>query len=131
MSRRSLSHQDILDAIDRRCNAERERIEAERDLAKGLLTWIASGDDQASASGRSATPIAPAPVMHDKRELTAKELADIWQVSDRSVYQWRLTGGLPFKKVGRLLRFDWIEADQWAKQHREAFNKARARLRVA
>src|SRR5262245_37973165 len=112
---RSIAHQDILDAIDRRCNAERERIEAERDLAKGLFTWLAShqAGDQAEASGRSAAPIAPAPILPDKRELTVKELAAIWGVSERSIYQWKTTGGLPFKKRGRLLRFDPIKVDQW------------------
>jgi len=60
---RSLSHQDqIFSAIDRRFNAERDRIEAERDLAKALATtWLASqAGDQAEASRRSAAEIAVA-----------------------------------------------------------------------
>jgi excisionase family DNA binding protein len=83
-------------------------------------------NDQAEASARIA--VTPAPVLSDKRELTVKELAAIWGVSTRSIYEWTTTGWLPFKKVGRLLRFDWIEADQWAKQHREAIGKARLRV---
>src|SRR5262245_9681156 len=120
---RSLSHQDILDAIDRRCNAKRDRIEAERDLAKGLFTWLASHQAETSAIEKP-----PAPILSNKRELTVKDLADIWGVSDRSVYKWKDEQGLPFKKHGRLLRFDWIEAAQWAKRHRESFNKARLRV---
>ena len=64
----------------------------------------------------------------DRQELTVKDLAKVWGVSTRSIYEWRLTGGLPFKKHGRLLRFDWIEADQWAQRHRESFTKARLRV---
>ncbi|HKQ90193.1 MAG TPA: helix-turn-helix domain-containing protein [Blastocatellia bacterium] len=85
-------------------------------------------NDQGEASARIVKEIALAPMPNDKRELTVKELADIWGVSDRSVYKWKDEQGLPFKKHGRLLRFDWIEADQWAKRHRESFNKARLRV---
>jgi excisionase family DNA binding protein len=84
--------------------------------------------DQTETSARIVTETAPAP--SDKRELTVKELATRWGVSERSIYEWKTTGGLKFKKVGRLLRFDLAEADQWAQRHREAFGKARLRGKV-
>ena|SRR6266545_1400149 len=128
---RSISHQDIFDAIDRRCNAERERIEAERDLARALVsTWLArQAGDQAGVvetSTRIVTPIALA--QGAKRELSVKDLAALWGVSTRSIYEWKTTGGLRFKKVGRLLRFDPIEADLWALRHQESFTRAKLRV---
>jgi hypothetical protein len=70
----------------------------------------------------------PAPIPSDKRELTVKELAALWGVSTRSIYEWKLTHGLPYKKHGRLLRFDWIEANRWSERHRESFTRARLRV---
>jgi excisionase family DNA binding protein len=97
-----------------------------------LIRWLASRHDQANDQAAAVEIVTtPAPIPIDRKELTAKELAALWGVSTRSIYEWKTTGGLPFKKRGRLLRFNWIEADQWGKQHRESFNKARARLRVA
>jgi predicted DNA-binding transcriptional regulator AlpA len=68
------------------------------------------------------------PIWIDKPELSVIELANRWGVSPRSIYQWRLTRGLPYRKIGRLLRFDWIEADAWSKRHHETFTKARLRI---
>ena len=69
-----------------------------------------------------------ATALSDRRELSAKDLAAIWGVSPRSIYAWKTTGGLPYKKVGRLLRFDWIKADLWSKRHQESFTRARLRV---
>jgi excisionase family DNA binding protein len=83
-------------------------------------------DDRAGAvetSRRSVTEIAPA--QSDKKELSVKDLAARWGVSTRSIYEWTATGGLPFKKRGRLLRFDPIKVDQWEKGRQELFTKAR------
>jgi excisionase family DNA binding protein len=100
-----------------------------RDFAQAWLSrWLASRDDQAEASGRIERETAPAPILSDKRELSVKELAARWGVSERSIYQWRLTGGLPFKKRGRLLRFDPIKVDQWEKGRQELFTRARFRV---
>ena len=100
-----------------------------RDFAQTLLaTWLASRSDQGEASTQIERETGPAPIPTDKRELSVKELATLWGVDKRSVYQWKDTHGLPYKRVGRLLRFDWIEADQWSKRHRESFTKARLRI---
>jgi excisionase family DNA binding protein len=88
---------------------------------------IAEANDQAVETS-IVKEIAPAQMLSDKKELTALELAEHWDVSDRSIYQWKTTHGLPFKKVGRLLRFDLAEAEAWAKRHRESFTKARLRV---
>jgi excisionase family DNA binding protein len=98
-----------------------------RDFAQAWLShWLASRDDQAEASARIERKTASAP--SDRRELTVKDLAARWGVSERSIYQWRLTGGLPFKKRGRLLRFDPIKVDQWEKGRQELFTHARFRV---
>jgi excisionase family DNA binding protein len=93
-----------------------------------LLLEDHQAGDQAETSARIITEIAPAPLLSDKRELSVKELAARWGVSERSIYQWRLTGGLPFKKRGRLLRFDPIKVDQWEKGRQELFTRARLRV---
>ena len=86
-------------------------------------------DHQANAETSSGkTESGPAQIKIGKRELTAQELADIWQVTYRAVIKWKDEQGLPYKKVGRLLRFDWLEADAWSKRNRESFNKARLRV---
>lgn len=112
----------ILSLIDGLCDLG-------RDLAKEIaITWLASRDDQAETSARIVTETLPVPVISDNRELSVKELAERWGVSTRSIYEWKTTGGLKFKKVGRLIRFDPIEADLWAKRHQESFTRARLRV---
>jgi hypothetical protein len=115
----------------------REEIRSAGEDAKRMIDHIIraasllfADQDQAGELGTVNTSVEtmPAPIPIDRRELTVKDLAKIWGVSTRSIYEWRLTGGLPFKKHGRLLRFDWIEADRWARRHRESFTKARLRV---
>jgi hypothetical protein len=117
----------------------REEIRAAGEDAKRMIDHIIraacllfADRDQAGELGDVDTSVETRPMLIpipiDKRELTVKDLAKIWGVSTRSIYEWRLTGGLPFKKHGRVLRFDWIEADQWAQRHRESFTKARLRV---
>jgi excisionase family DNA binding protein len=112
--------------IERRAEAQKAQIDSEANMLCLCAEILLNA--QAETSTRIVKEIAPTP--SDKRELTVKELAAIWRVSTRSIYEWKTTGGLPFKKHGRLLRFDWIEADRWAKQHREAFGKVRLRGKV-
>jgi excisionase family DNA binding protein len=107
--------------------------DAARPLAKALVArWLASLEarDQAEAAAPIGTPAqSDRPLnLGEKRELTVMELAALWGVSKRSIYQWKTTGELPFKKMGRLLCFDLIEADQWRTKHRESFNKGRLRV---
>jgi excisionase family DNA binding protein len=97
----------------------------------GAYTWACLRKSQANNQGetsRPATETRPVPIPIDKRELSVKELAALWGVSERSIYQWKTTGGLPFKKRGRLLRFDPIKVDQWEKGRQELFTKARLRV---
>jgi excisionase family DNA binding protein len=115
---------------DDRCERGSNAIDRIADGLKILLgIWLDVQRDQGERAGAvEVREIAPAPILSDKRELTVKELAARWGVSTRSIYEWTATGGLPFKKRGRLLRFDWIEVDQWEKRHRESFTRARLRV---
>src|SRR5262245_28900647 len=129
---RSLPHiaddrNDRAQAISRKIDAF---FEAGRELAKELvITWFASLESHANeTNSRIVAEIAPAPIQSDKRERSVKELAAIWGVSIRSIYKWKDEQGLPFKKRGRLLRFDPIKADQWEQGNRESFTKARLRV---
>ena len=116
-----------MSGIDR----DKRACEAIDRIADGLKTlaciWLAS-QAEAQAVETSSRIVATPAQREEKRELTVMELAVAWGVSDRSIYEWKRKEGLPFKKVGRLLRFDWAEADQWAQRHREAFGKARLRV---
>src|SRR5262245_16041099 len=79
------------------------------------LASLALEQDQAVPPIEKTTR-ATGPIPIDRRELTVKDLAGLWQVSTRSIYQWKDTQGLPYKKRGRLLRFDWIEASRWRQE---------------
>jgi predicted DNA-binding transcriptional regulator AlpA len=115
----------------------REEIRAAGEDAKRMIDHIIraacllfADRDQAGELGDVNTSVEtmPALIPIDKRELTVKDLAERWGVSTRSIYQWKLTHGLPYRKMGRVLRFDSIEADRWAQRHRESFTKARLRV---
>src|SRR6266542_3076624 len=122
----TLSHIEELREEIRRAGEDAKRM-IDHIIRAGCLLF--ADRDQAGEVGAVNTSLEtmPAPIPIDRRELTVKDLAKIWGVSTRSIYEWRLSGGLPFKKHGRLLRFDWIEADAWSKRHQEAFTKARLR----
>ncbi len=51
--------------------------------------------------------------------ITIKELAELWDVSERSIREWITTNGLPYRRVGADLRFDLTEVDEWTKRHRK------------
>ena len=113
-------------------------IDAFKDLVLALIVmWMETRSDQAKArdlaetsrkSAEAAGATRQAPILADRRELTVKELAAVWKVSERSIYQWKDTHGLPYKRLGRQLRFDWAEVDAWSKLHRESLNNARLRV---
>src|SRR5262245_50266943 len=75
-------------------------------------------------AGAIGTELANPTQGDEKKHLTVKELAAAWRVSERSIYEWKRKNGLKSLKMGRLLRFDWVEANQWAKRHRESIGKA-------
>lgn len=45
--------------------------------------------------------------------ITKKELAKLWGVSERTIDLWKANHGLPFIKLGAVLRFDELEATIW------------------
>ena len=44
--------------------------------------------------------------------LTVEELMEMLKVSRTTIYLWR-KNGLPYKKVGRSIRFDYKEVRDW------------------
>jgi hypothetical protein len=118
--------------IRRRAEAQKAQAEAQKAQAESeanmlcLCAEMLLGD-QAEASARIAVE-GETPAPNDRQELTAQELADIWKVTYRAIIKWKDEKGLPYKKVGRLLRFDWLEADAWSKRNRESFTKTRLRV---
>src|SRR5215470_13709650 len=54
-----------------------------------LLLEDHQAGDQAKASARIVTEIAPAPILSGKKELSTQELADRWGGSTRSIYEWK------------------------------------------
>ena len=55
--------------------------------------------------------------------MTRREVAQYLGVSPLTIYGWTSKKVIPFRKVGRLLRFDKSEIDAWTK---ESFEKAKA-----
>lgn len=49
----------------------------------------------------------------EARLLTVAQLCDYLAVSRSFVYRLRCTGGIPFKRIGRQIRFDRDEIDGW------------------
>ena len=113
--------QAIFDAIDRRCNAERERAEAERDLARALVsTWLASRSDQGEASARIERETGPA--QGDDGLLTLQEAAKFLNVTDQTVHAWRKRGIIEGLRYGEEWRFQRDELIR-AGRKREASKK--------
>jgi len=49
-----------------------------------------------------------------ERLLTVKEAATFLAVKDRTIYAWVQQRRIPFRRAGRLLRFDRVELSNWA-----------------
>jgi hypothetical protein len=114
---RSLPQQDIFDAIDRRCNAERERIEAERDLAKAVISWLGHQAEKAGAI-ETSREIAPA---QGEKLLTLSELAARMGRDPRTIQEWEKDFGLPSLRAHSTADplFDWREVLEWMRRHRK------------
>jgi phage terminase Nu1 subunit (DNA packaging protein) len=102
----------IFSAIDRYFDAERQRIEAERDLAKLAITWLASRDHHVEA----ARPIAPAQG-DDVELLNTSQLAKRLNYSTRTIQQFK-SEGMPCVGEGRATRFELSKALEWLRTHR-------------
>jgi excisionase family DNA binding protein len=98
-----IAHQ-IFDAIDRLCDAEREQIEAKRDLAKLAITMLASGDLHAGA-----VPIEKTPAQNADGLMTLQETAKFLGVTDQTVRAWRKRGIIEGLQFGEEWRFDRAE----------------------
>ena len=51
----------------------------------------------------------------DNQQLTKKEMAARMQVTPRTVDAWMAKGLVPFRKIGRTVRFDWGEVREHLK----------------
>ena len=63
-----------------------------------------------------------------KKLLTRKELADYLGVSEVTIYGWTSKKKIPFRKVGRLLRFDIDEIEAWTMAGHEVDIKSKKRF---
>lgn len=52
-----------------------------------------------------------------KKYLSIKELAEILNMSVSGIYSLVYEKRIPFRKVGRLLRFDSEEVEDWIEKH--------------
>lgn len=44
--------------------------------------------------------------------LTEQEVARLFRVTRRTVERWRAEGILPYRKIGRTIRFKWADLDE-------------------
>ena len=56
-------------------------------------------------------------MISDSEYLTLVELAQYWSVSKKTLRKWT-KGGMPYYKVGRLVRVNKSEFNDWMKQFR-------------
>ncbi len=54
--------------------------------------------------------------METSRLLKPREVADLLGISLHTLYGWTSAKKVPFRKVGRLLRFDAREIELWTRQ---------------
>lgn len=52
--------------------------------------------------------------------LTEQQLAEQWNTTQRHIRRLRMEGGLPFVKLGRLVRFDPDDVAAWVGAHKRA-----------
>ena len=48
-----------------------------------------------------------------KRFIGIKELAEYVDIKKKTIYSWVNQRKIPYVKVGRLIRFDWKEINEW------------------
>lgn len=58
------------------------------------------------------------PSTHLGELLTEAQLAEQWQTTVRHIRRLRVEGGLPFVKLGRLVRFDPDDVAAWLNAHK-------------
>ena len=51
-----------------------------------------------------------------RRLITIAELSALWSVPKATLYNWVNQGRLPYVKLGRSLRFDLVQIDQFREQ---------------
>ena len=51
--------------------------------------------------------------------LTARQLAALWHVSEKTLRRWMASGRLPCIRVGRLVRFDPGDVSRWLSARKE------------
>ncbi|MBI2071196.1 MAG: helix-turn-helix domain-containing protein [Elusimicrobia bacterium] len=52
-------------------------------------------------------------VLNEKRLLSPEKLAEYLDVSRKTIYRWAVCGIIPCVRLGKSLRFDKAEIDQW------------------
>ena len=56
----------------------------------------------------------------EKRFMNAEELAAYIGVSQHTIYWWVATRKVPHSKLGKLVRFDSVEIEEWLKSNSRA-----------
>lgn len=64
-----------------------------------------------SESAPNATKPQPKPPALADRKLTVKQMAERWNVCERTIERWMSQGWVPYTKIGRNVRFEPLEAD--------------------
>ena len=93
-----------------------------------LLLEDHQAGDQAKASARIVTEIAPAPILSGKKELSTQELADRWGGSTRSIYEWKKNGRTAFQEKRPATALRSNQGRSMEKGRQELFTRAKFRV---
>ncbi len=67
-------------------------------------------------SGQVPVPQLATMVPTARRLITIAELSALWSVPKATLYNWVNQGRLPYVKLGRSLRFDLVQIEQFCEQ---------------
>ena len=77
-------------------------------------SWRTDLEKATGGSQLEYPALEPASHTQTDRLLTVKEAADFLSVKARTIYAWVQQRRIPFRRAGRLLRFDRVELSNWA-----------------
>lgn len=98
-------------------------------VSQGFKNLLLLAFEYLDSSELPAFPAAqPSGLPEVKGLMTIQEIAKYLKVGTRAIHKWIKEKNFPFRRVGKDLRFDRSEVDEWTKQHRDAIAKPKLQM---